>query len=295
MPVIGERVSVSVRKILFATDFSAAAEKAASYARAVARRYGSKVELAHVFDPSRVETYEEAIVGLPSDSRRQARRENLEQMRQEFVASGIETKAFSRKGYRPAAQLLELAKEDDVDMIVAGTQARAGLARLVLGSTAEQLVRGAECPVLTVGPMAPMAADTPFNPQRILYATDLTPESAKAAIFALSFAEAHGAHLYLCHVVDDQLASPEQRKHQFSAFESKLRHLIPDCTYDWCTPECVVAQGVAAERLLGLAAGLNADLIVVGAHRGASWRSHWEPGVVPSLLAQSTCPVLSVC
>jgi nucleotide-binding universal stress UspA family protein len=295
MPVIGERVSVSVRKVLFATDFSVAAEKAASYVRAVAHRYGSKVELVHVFDPSRVETYEAAMVGLPSGERRRAIRENLEQMRQEFVASGIETEAVSRDGHRPAARLLDLAKEGDVDMIVAGTQAKAGLARLMLGSTAEQLVRGAECPVLTVGPMVPPADDTPFNPQRILFATDLTPDSAKAAIFALSFAEAHGAHLYLCHIADDNLASPEQRRHHYHAFESKLRHLIPDGAYEWCTPEFVVSQGVAAEQILGLAAGLHADLIVVGAHRGSSWRSHWEPGVVPSLLAEATCPVLSVC
>src|SRR5437899_8280528 len=39
MPVIGERVSVSIKKILLATDFSAASEKAASYARALARRF----------------------------------------------------------------------------------------------------------------------------------------------------------------------------------------------------------------------------------------------------------------
>jgi len=67
MPVIGERVSVSVKKILLATDFSSASEKAASYARALARRFSSTVEITHVFDPSIVTSYEEAIMGLPPE------------------------------------------------------------------------------------------------------------------------------------------------------------------------------------------------------------------------------------
>jgi len=57
MPVIEERVSVSINKILLATDFSSASEKAACYARALARHFASAVEIAHVFDPSVVTSY----------------------------------------------------------------------------------------------------------------------------------------------------------------------------------------------------------------------------------------------
>ena len=227
--------------------------------------------------------------------RRKAAQEILKDLAQEFEASGVDAEAKSLEGHQPAKLLLDLAREDEVDLIVVGTEAKSGLERLVLGSTAEQILRAAECAVLTVGPMVPKADDAPFHPQRILYATDLAPDSAKSAIFALSFAEEHGSHLYLCHVVDDPLASPEQRRHQFHAFRTKLRHLIPDATYDLCSPQCVVAEGEATEEILKLAAGLNADLIVVGAHRRSGWRSHLERGVVPSLLAEATCPVLSVC
>ena len=295
MPVIDERVSVSVRKILFATDFSVAAEKAASYARSVARRYGSTVELAHVLDPATIETYEEAVVGVLLSDRREAAKEILKNLTHEFQAAGVDSEAKPLEGHFPAKLLLKLAADDGVDLIVAGTEAKSGLERLVLGSTAEQLLRAAECPVLTVGPKVPTAAEAPFHPQRILYATDLSPDSAKSAVFALSFAEDHGAHLYLCHVVDDPLASPEQRRQKFHAFQAKLKHLVPDSTYDWCSPQCVVTEGEATEEILKLAEGLNPDLIVVGAHRRSGWRSHLERGVVPSLLAEATCPVLSVC
>lgn len=295
MPVIDERVSVSVRRILLATDFSQSAEKAATYARAVARRYGSKVDLAHVFDPATIENYGEAVVGVVASDRREEAKAILVNLAHRFQAAGVDAEAKSLEGHFPARLLLGLAREDEVDLIVAGTEARSGLERLVLGSTAEELVRAAECPVLTVGPGVASAEEVPFHPQRILYATDLRPDSAKSAVFALSFAQEHGAHLYLCHVVDDPLASPEQRRRQFHEFQTRLRHLVPDSSFDWCTPQCVVAEGEAIEEILKLAAGVNADLIVVGAHRGSGWRSHLERGFVPSLLASATCPVLSVC
>ena len=295
MPVIDERVSVSVRTILLATDFSVVAEKAASYARSVARRYGSRVELAHVLDPASLENYGEAVVGVVISDRREAAKEILATLTRQFQAAGIEAEAKSLEGHFPAKLLLGLAREDDVDLIVAGTEAKSGLERLVLGSTAEQLLRAATCPVLTVGPKVAPADDAPFHPQRILYATDLASDSADSAVFALSFAQEHGSHLYLCHVVDDPLASPEQRRHQFHAFQARLKHLVPQASYDWCTPQFVVAEGEATEEILKLAAGLNADLIVVGAQRRSGWRSHLERGVVPSLLASATCPVLSVC
>ena len=111
MPVIGERVSVSINKILFATDFScSASEKAASYARALARHFSSAVEIAHVFDPSVVTSYEEAITGLPVNERQRISNENLECLRNDFSASGIDARTISPEGHRPYASLLKAAE-----------------------------------------------------------------------------------------------------------------------------------------------------------------------------------------
>ena len=63
MPVL-QRVSVSVKNILLATDFSPVSEKAASYARALALNFRSSVDIAHVFDPSLVTTSLETVLGL---------------------------------------------------------------------------------------------------------------------------------------------------------------------------------------------------------------------------------------
>ena len=295
MPLIGERVSVSVKKILFATDFSEISVKALSYAKALAHRYCAEVEVVHVFDPSMVQTWEEATLGLLPKAKRKARQEELDYLKLNFDESGLDATAVQLEGHRPTDELLKFAKEDNVDLILAGTTAKSGLARLVLGSTAEQLIRRAPCPVMTIGPNVEPLADKVLDLQTIVFATDLTPESAKAATFALSFAEDSGSHLFVCHVLDTPAVKPQQLNYLYAAFESIVRQMVPQSSYDWCSPECVVEQGDVAQEVLRLAAKVKANLIVVGARKYTSWLNTLEPGVIPTIWASATCPVLSVC
>jgi nucleotide-binding universal stress UspA family protein len=295
MPVIGECVSVSLQKIMLATDFSPASEKAASYARALARRFASTVEIVHVFDPSIVSNYEQAIIALPVSERLRISNENLERLRDDFSGSRVDARIVSREGHRPFAGLLKVAKEHEADLIVTGTQSKTGVKRFVLGSTAEQLIRNAECPVLTVGPNAKPAEDAPLEFQRIVFATDFSAEAAKAAVYALSFAQDSSARLYFCYVLGLQMGPSPQREFLDGAFESALQRMIPESSYNWCNPECVVEHGNAAEAILELAARVKADLIVLGARKASFWLTHIEHGLTPSLLAQATCPVMTVC
>jgi nucleotide-binding universal stress UspA family protein len=287
--------SISVQRILLATDFSTVSEKAALYARALAQRFSSLVELAHVFDPSRVATYEDALLGLPVSERRQTSRDSLEQLRNQFVSSGVETRTVSLEGHHPAPELLRVAKEQQIDLIVAGTTSKQGMERLLLGSTAEQLIRNATCPVLTVGPHTASIGELPLAFQAIIYATDLTPRAAKAALFAVSFAEDSGGRLYLCHVCDSSGESSAQDTLSEKTFESLLRKMIPRSSYDWCSPECIVKHGDVSEAILSLAVRVKADLIVLGARHSSFWLTHVARGLTSELLAQATCPVMTVC
>jgi nucleotide-binding universal stress UspA family protein len=295
MPVIGERVSVSVERIMLATDFSSASEKAASYAKALARRFSSIVELAHVFDPCSVTTHGEASIGPPINERRKVSNENLERLRDDFVSSGIETWTVSSEGHRIASELLRIAKEHDVDLIVTGTQSKSGIDRLILGSTAEQMIRNADCTVLTVGPKAKPVEDTPLIFRNIVYATDFTHAAKKAAIYALSFAEDSGAHLFLCHVIGPQEPTAAGQEFSEGGFQRALKEMIPESAYDWCDPECVVEHGYAREEILKLAERVQADLIVLGTRKASFLLTHIERGLTPELLAQAACPVMTIC
>lgn len=293
MPVL-QRVTVSVKNILLASDFSAASDKAAAYAKALALNYRSSVEIAHVFDPSVVTSYMEAVLGLPVKERQHISNEALERLQRDFASAGIETRTSMPEGHKPDAALLQLAQEHDTDLIVAGTHSRSGLERLVVGSTAENLIRNARCPVLTVGPHAVDPPDGPLVFNKIIYATDFSTEAAKAAVFALSFAQDSGAHLFYCYVAPAQ-ETPEDRKAQDATFQAALSKMIPESSYEWCSPEAVVEHGDAAEAILELAERVHADLIVLGARNSSFWLTHVEHGLTPDLLAEATCPVMTVC
>src|ERR1035441_3465994 len=108
MPVL-QRVSVSVKNILLASDFSSASDAAASYAKGLALNFRSNVEIAHVFDPSVVTTYMEAVLGLPVKERQHISNESLRRLEREFVAAGIEALTSLPEGHRPYGALLKLA------------------------------------------------------------------------------------------------------------------------------------------------------------------------------------------
>jgi nucleotide-binding universal stress UspA family protein len=285
-----QRVSVSVKEILVATDFSSVSDKAAAYAKALALNFRSKVEIVHVFDPS----YVESLLGMSVKDRQKLSHEGLETLQREFLESGIEAATTLAEGRSPHTTLLKHAADHDVDLIVAGTHSKFGLERLVLGSTAEELIRKASCPVLTVGPHAKDPGEGPLVFRTIVYATDFSDQAAKAAVFALSFAQDSGAHIYLCHISNAQ-ATEEEMKTLDATFNAALNKMIPESVYEWCTPETVVKHGDAAQSILELSERVNADLIVLGARNASFWLTHIEHGLTPDLLAEATCPVMTVC
>ena len=196
------------------------------------------------------------------------------------------------EGIDPAAEILQAAQDRSIDLMVIGTRGHKGLARLVLGSTAEELIHQAKCPILTIGPAVPPPKQ-PVNFQRIVYATDFSPEAAKACVFALSFAQDFGAHLYLCHVMpedNDQMNDQELN----DRFKSALAQLIPDVAREWCEPECVLEHGVATDGILLLAQRVKADLIVLGTRKTSHWFDNFKTGVAFQVISSSTCPVLTI-
>jgi nucleotide-binding universal stress UspA family protein len=295
MPVL-QRVSVSIKNILLASDLSSASHVAASYAKGLALNFRSAVEIAHVSDPSPsvVTSYMESILGLPVKEKQHVSNENLGRLQKDFADAGIEACTSLPQGHRPHVTLLNLAREHDSDLIVAGTHSKWGLERLIVGSTAEELIRQAACPVLTVGPHAKHPQDGPLVFRTIVYATDFSPEAAKAAVFALSFAQDSGARIYFCYVADSR-TTPEERKSLDAQFKAALKKMIPESTYEWCSPETVVEHGNAAEGILKLSDRVHADLIVLGARNASFWLTHIEHGLTPDLLAEATCPVMTVC
>jgi universal stress protein A len=75
--------------------------------------------------------------------------QNLERFEKELMNQGVNVKAFLRVGY-PFEEIIQVANDPEIDLIIIGSHGRSGIKRLLLGSTAERVVEHAPCPVLVV-------------------------------------------------------------------------------------------------------------------------------------------------
>lgn len=143
-----------INHILHPTDFSTNSQNAWHLACALARDHGAEVSLVHVnllptmaygeFGAVPPETYDKEVLS-----------NQLGQI--EAADRSLTIHRFILEG-EPAEEIVRFAKEHECDLIVMGTHGRTGLGRLLMGSVAENVVRRAPCPVLTVKEPMPQAA-----------------------------------------------------------------------------------------------------------------------------------------
>jgi nucleotide-binding universal stress UspA family protein len=140
---------VSLHLILHPTDFSEAAEYAFHLACSLAREHGGRVLVLHVAIPP-VVGYG-GVMTAPPEGDWKALQGRLQQIQSPEPRVPVEHRLIEGN---PVAEILRVAQETKCDLIAMGTQGRSGLARLLMGSVVEQVVRRAPCPVLTVrGPL----------------------------------------------------------------------------------------------------------------------------------------------
>jgi len=292
MKAVQARTGIALKNILFATDFSAASDAAAPIAIQIARHYGAKVYGVHV---NRFDDYTAAAPNAWAAMAEAAEKETKEdagRLNEQF--QGIEHEAVIGEG-NIWEVVSNLIKEKEIDLVVLGTRGRTGLGRALLGSVAEQILRQAPCPVLTVGPHVNLWSDEYAKMREILYATDLAADFPIAAPYAVSLAQENQAHLVLLHVIEDAKAgdlvdSPEV----VDLKERKLQLLVAEQAGLWCDPTYIVEQGPAAEKILDVAKRRHTDLIVLGARPAKGLATHLNIGTVHKVVSQATCPVLTV-
>lgn len=143
---------IQLQKILVPTDFSDNARIALDYAAELARSRNAEVLLVHVMEPPIYPvSFGVGPTNLPlmeQDIRRHVE-EALERLRREAFGDTIRCRCIVREG-QPFVEIVKAAREEGADMIVISTHGHSGIKHLLLGSTAERVVRKAPCPVLTV-------------------------------------------------------------------------------------------------------------------------------------------------
>jgi nucleotide-binding universal stress UspA family protein len=288
---------ISLKNILFATDFSNAAEAALPYALAIARRYEAKLHVAHVLPPDAWQMAPPENRGQTLEANRRAAQEQLKFMQESGRFRGVEGEFLFAEG-DIWEKLAEMLRDRDVDLIVVGTRGRSGLQKFLLGSTAEEIFRLAECPVLTVGPSVSVEPDAPAELRHVLYATDFSATAEAALPYALSLAQENNAELTLLHVLPDVVRSALSDQEVVDhAYLARLRELVPPEADLWCKPEYAVAFGSPADAILKVAQERSAGLIVLGVRKGGSFTraaTHTGRATASRIASHAHCPVLTV-
>ena len=137
----------TIRRILHPTDFSEYSEHAFHIACDLARVHKASILVLHVARPLSEEQVSYGEAGAPQPSEYHRRLAQAE--REVTAADDIEVERVVLDG-EPAHTVARLANERHCDLIVIGAHGRTGLRRILMGSTAEHIIRLAPCPVLTV-------------------------------------------------------------------------------------------------------------------------------------------------
>lgn len=146
---------IRLKRILAATDFSSCSEHALRYACEFAEAFGADLHLLYVNEPPAAAYSELGIgyVGIQNlgDDLRQAAEARLSTLPGPQWQSKLAVSRNVAMG-TPFVEVVRYAREHEIDLIVLGTHGRGAIAHMLMGSTAERVVRKAPCPVLTVRP-----------------------------------------------------------------------------------------------------------------------------------------------
>ena len=140
-----------VQHVLVPIDFSATADRALTYAIALAQQLQARLTLLHVLDMTPV-TMDEMTPGVAAtylDDLETDAQHLLQASRERVQRAGLQAESLLVQG-TPTQTIVDTAGEQGVDLIIMGTHGRTGLAHVFLGSVAEHVVRQGPCPVLVV-------------------------------------------------------------------------------------------------------------------------------------------------
>lgn len=284
-----KKVIPAFEKLLVATDFSRSSIAALSYAENLVKLYGTELLLTHVVSTGNASPPEPlAVFAAPEIG--QAMAEDLEQLTNQLRRRGIQARAILAEG--PVADALEtLVQDEKPSLLVIGTHGAHGLERLILGSTAEAILRKVSCPVLTVGPNCANITPKNLALQTIVYATVLQHPSEAALLYAASLARALHAHVQLVHAIDEINDLPGK------SFDKEVQSQSDLLTEALKGSDSKVSvhrvYGEPVEAIIRRVIATQADLIVLGAERGRKLAAFMPAGVAYGLIRSAPCPVIT--
>ena len=293
--------SAKPRRILVPVDFSDPSRQALGTAVALAKRFGSRLAVVHVTRRNRPDSHVVADqFGMTFDTRRAGRAKLMEFIQGE-VPDDLQPARLVADGV-PFDEIAKTAKAWDADLIVIATHGYTGLQHVLLGSTAERVVRHAPCPVLVVRGRVKHGTKAAFSPDKvrsILVPVDFSKPSLEALPHALALAQQQNAQLTLIHVIepfhpDMRIDTTQSQRDARVAAHGRLGKLADATRRIWPRTGRELRAGAPVTTITALAQRTNADLIVMGTHGRTGVKRGLIGSVAERVVRHAPCSVLVV-
>jgi nucleotide-binding universal stress UspA family protein len=281
---------LSLRSILFATDFSPASYPASLYAAALAAHFQCELALVHVFLLSQSAQEAETRGGIVSEQRK------LLQQRLALTTTALTPGAGKATSLLlegdPSIVIPRLVDQSNDTVLVLGTHGGNSLERQLLGSVAEEILRRSAVPTLTVGQHVMTSGKIlPF--QRILYATDSSPVASQAAPLACAFASSFSSRLKVVSVIDESEGTQILADLDFRTQQELATNLVERCNH-FQEPRSVTYSRHAHDEILRRLQEDNCDLLVLGIEQKSALGFADRDSGAFRIIANAPCPVLTI-
>jgi nucleotide-binding universal stress UspA family protein len=297
------------KNILFPTDFTPHARAALKYAAAFAREGQGRVVLFSVQEgsvPANLLTLPERTFEEPDQRWLQTLRAEVKDILADHLLDGLEVDPVIIEG-EPAPEIARAVRDFNTDLVTIVTHGRKGLSRALWGSTSEEIIAEAPCPVLTIRPpqrdfVEHRDSHTEIRLNRILLANNFRQTSSNASQVAAEFAGRFNAELHTIYVIGgymDQMAEffPESAGTKVS----QLREFVTEkmAAFEREAGGRIIthiAEGRPYEEIVRLATDKDVDLIVIGTsvHSSIFGGAPMLGSEIERVVRNAPCPVLCV-
>jgi nucleotide-binding universal stress UspA family protein len=297
---------ISIKRIVFPTDFSSCAENAFRHALFLARHHNAELHIIHVMLIHRNEMLDPLHYLPDIDDVYQKLEDNALARLQELIdaenASDLPVQKTILRGLSIEETILQFVTDHPADLIVMGTHGNRGIRRFLLGNVAEKIVRLAPCSVFTV---REGGHDEPLHAiNRILVPVDFSDYSMHALHAAADIAAAYNARVEILHVIEKshhpslyvvgRSTLPLRIDEIKEAVTVEIRALISGIGGSLDGADISVLEGNPARETVHIADEHQIDLIVIATHGLTGIRHFLLGSVTEKVVRFAGCPVFTV-
>lgn len=280
------------RRILVATDFTEASERAVLLGLEIARLSGASLHVLHVVPREGYGVTGVGMLGAAEFARRDARKLKVKLWQRGYL-EGIRYQISVEKG-EVWPVIADVTETEGIDLAVVGSHRRSRLGKLFVGSTAERVFRQACCPVLVAGPNLQLSDRAGWS-GKMLVPIDFSARHPRVVALAKSLAHRMQAHLIFLHVIGTKGREATYNQDRTIRFAKNLmRELAASPDGMGRHPECVVETGEAANVIVRMATERALDVVLLGVGPLSALSQRLGSSTAYRVIQRASCPVLTV-